>query len=96
MNTAEEKNTPRASEGSYPDIPTECTPLSHKKYMESRFCVLRGVLLLVLGSFLLLTCKMPLPGFLMEILAFLGGLAILFANGYILFGLLICSDAREK
>lgn len=95
MSTPEEKTAPEAAPRPYPETPAECTPPSQKKYLESRFCILRGILLLLGGSLLLLTCKMPLPDFFMEILAFLGGVAILFGNGYILFGLLIQADSRD-
>lgn len=67
-----------------------------KRLLGGRRCILRGFLLLLLGSLFLLTCKTPLPGFFTEILAFLGGAIMLLGNGYILFGLLIFADARHS
>lgn len=75
--------------------PQAAVPANRKKYMESRFCVLCGFLLLLLGSALLLACKAPLPDFATQLLALAGGGAILFGNGYILFGLLIYADSRS-
>lgn len=69
---------------------------SHKRYLESRFYALRGVFMLLLGSGLLLACKLPLPGLMMQLCVLLGGGAILLGNGYILFGLLVYADSRHS
>lgn len=67
---------------------------SRKKYLESRACIVHGLLMLLAGSVMLLCCKLQLPGFATRLLALGGGGVILFGNGYILFGLLIYADSR--
>lgn len=76
--------------------PQEHTVASTKRYHESRFYALRGVFLLLAGSAILLACKLPLPGIMREIFTLAGGGAILFGNGYILFGLLVFADSRTE
>lgn len=89
-------NEPRETDGADGEGTSAACPASHKKYMESRFCIVRGFLMLLAGSILLFCCKIPMPGFMSQVLAVIGGVVILFGNGYILFGLLIHADSRSK
>lgn len=64
--------------------PTALTP-----YMESKRFVLRGALLLLAGSLLLLLCLLPLPEPLELASVIAGAATLLLGNGYIIYGLLI-------
>jgi hypothetical protein len=72
------------------------SPEERKKYLDCKCCVLRGFLLLLLGSLFLLACKLPLPELLRQLCVLAGGGSILLGNGYILFGLLIFADSRNS
>ena len=58
-------------------------------YARSKFLILLGVLLLVVGSGLLMLCKLPLPELAATLAAFAGGGLILFGNGTMIYGLLV-------
>lgn len=61
---------------------------------KSRGHLTKGLLLLVMGSVVLLLCKLPLALWLDTACAFGGGGLLLSANGYILYGLLTHADDR--
>jgi hypothetical protein len=58
--------------------------------------VLRGLVLLLLGSALLLLPKMPVPEAIGGLSALTGGIALLCGNGCVIYGLLIFADARAS
>ena len=64
-------------------------------YKESRSYILRGILLLMLGSLLLLLRKMPVPELVSELCPLAGGVLVLLGNGLIIFGLLIYAGFRD-
>lgn len=66
------------------------------KLRQCKRFVFRGLALLGLGSFFLLDCLLPLSGIWHTAAMFAGGGALLLGNGYIIYGLLIFSDARTS
>lgn len=65
-----------------------------KRHVESKGHLLKGLLLLLLGSILLLCCKLSLPLWLDSFLVFIGAGILLYGNGQILYGLLVHADDR--
>lgn len=68
--------------------------MSDQILKESRAYILRGVICLLLGSALVLVCKLPLPELLCDAAVFAGAVIILWGNGCILFGLLVFAGSR--
>lgn len=62
---------------------------------ESKRYVLRGLLLLLLGSALLLVCKLPVSESMSTLSAYAGGAAVLLGNYQIIFGLLVTAGDRS-
>lgn len=70
--------------------------VKEQKYSECKLCVLKGVLLLVAGSLLLLTRKLDFPEAAGFVAVLVGACMVLLGNGFVLYGLLIFSDSRGK
>lgn len=73
------------------ELPKKSSPLK-----ESRSYVLRGVLMLLAGSALLLVCKLTSHSLSSALAAYAGGSVILLGNGFIIFGLLVYAGSREQ
>ncbi|MDL2314472.1 hypothetical protein LJC36_05780 [Desulfovibrio sp. OttesenSCG-928-C14] len=71
-------------------------PLPRSKYLESKSFIIKGFLMLLAGCALLLLHKLPVADFLGKSAIPVGALLILLGNGFIIFGLLIFSDARNR
>ncbi len=69
--------------------------MSNAAYKESRSYILRGLLMLVLASALLLLHKLPTPALLGDIGLCAGIVIMLLGNGLIIFGLLIYAGTRD-
>ncbi len=67
-----------------------------RHYTESKRFILRGLLLLGLGSALLLACKLPVPELAGHLSALAGGVALLSGNGCVIYGLLIFAGPRTS
>lgn len=65
-------------------------------YRESRLYILRGLVLLLAGSVLLLGGKYPLPEPVYYAAVYAGGVVLLLGNGCIIFGLLVYAGAAPK
>ena len=66
-----------------------------KAFRESLLYILAGLLLLALGSALLLARKLFVTGLIGDLSVFAGGVAVLFGNGCIIYGLLIFAGNRD-
>jgi hypothetical protein len=69
--------------------------MSSSSSRESRHYILSGLLLLLVGSAMLLVCKLPVPPRLGDVSACVGGAALLWGNYRIIFGLLISAGEPE-
>lgn len=68
--------------------------INHRQKKSRRY-LLQGVGLLLLGSALLLACKLNPSQWVESVLIFTGGGTILLANGFMLYGLLYHADSRS-
>lgn len=79
-----------------PRVLPDWTPTDPARVKRAAYFLLRGFLMLLAGSALILLCKFSLEeGFVADTLVFIAACIILLGNGYIIFGSITLADSGD-